>query len=371
MFGGPAAAQQAPSMPAFDSRFQWDIAGKDVSALELKDRAKELSYATFDSDTKWATALPAGFDPAITLEAGKNPGLGIRQLHSQGVDGRGIGIGIIDQRLDPEHQEFSDRLAFYADIGNFFWRSGIQMHGPAVASLAAGRSVGVAPGAKLYFVSTFLYRAECIEANRGLQGCPVTYEYYARALDLLVQLNKTLPPAGKIRVVSISRGFKAEDQGYAEMMAALKRAKQDGIFVLTTSLASPAEYGLAFHGLGRAADADPDDAQSYIPDLWEDEAVMFSSAPKLLVPIDNRTYASRRNRMAYEYGGTGGWSWAAPYLAGLYALAAQVKPDVTPDQFWQTALSTGDARKMTVGGRERLLRTIVNPRRLIDRLRVR
>jgi hypothetical protein len=30
-----------------------------------------------------------------------------------------------------------------------------------------------------------------------------------------------------------------------------------------------------------------------------------------------------------------------PYAAGAYALAAQVAPDITPEQFWSLALKTG------------------------------
>jgi hypothetical protein len=30
-----------------------------------------------------------------------------------------------------------------------------------------------------------------------------------------------------------------------------------------------------------------------------------------------------------------------PYLAGVYALAAQINPNITPEQFWGLALDTG------------------------------
>jgi hypothetical protein len=44
----------------------------------------------------------------------------------------------------------------------------------------------------------------------------------------------------------------------------------------------------------------------------------------------------------YVFYSEGGWSWAVPYVAGLYALACQVKPDITPAVFWAKALETGD-----------------------------
>jgi len=314
----------------------------------------------------FALAACLGLARAQDLESGKNPGLGLRGLHAAGIDGRGVGVAIIDQALNKTHREYADRLAFYEDIGDFF--DGPQMHGPAVASLAVGRDVGVAPGATLYFVSTWLFHKECVRAS-GFSKCPITYRYYAQALDRLVALNRTLPEGAKIRVASISRGFDREDEGYDEMTASLRRAKDAGIFVVTTSLAKPAEYGWAFHGLGRPAGADPDDPQSYVPDAWESEESVFDPAPKLFVPIDGRTYASRRADDAYEFGASGGWSWAAPYIAGLYALACQVKTTVTPEEFWKAALATGARKTMSVRGHDRVLATIVDPPRLIERLK--
>jgi hypothetical protein len=43
--------------------------------------------------------MPQDFDWERIMELGKNPGLGIRKLHTQGITGRGIGIAIIDQTL--------------------------------------------------------------------------------------------------------------------------------------------------------------------------------------------------------------------------------------------------------------------------------
>jgi len=58
-----------------------------------------LSLANFDSLTSWPPAgkLPAGFSVQQTMEMGKDPGLGIRDLHAKGITGRGVGIAIIDQ----------------------------------------------------------------------------------------------------------------------------------------------------------------------------------------------------------------------------------------------------------------------------------
>jgi hypothetical protein len=119
--------------------------------VDLGEKGKWLKTMTFDSLTVWPDQgrLPQGFDPVKILEEGKNPGLGIRVLHAQGIDGRGVGLAVIDQPLLLGHREYSRRIAYYDASG----LTGIdpQMHASPVASIAVGREVGVAPGASLCF----------------------------------------------------------------------------------------------------------------------------------------------------------------------------------------------------------------------------
>ena len=58
------------------------------------------------------------------------------------------------------------------------------MHGPAVASILAGKTIGVAPGAHIYYAVT-----------------PGTADSrpYADALHYILALNDTLPESEKIR----------------------------------------------------------------------------------------------------------------------------------------------------------------------------
>ena len=47
------------------------------------------------------------------LQDGINPGLGIRALHEQGINGSNVGIAIIDQPLLLGHKEYSSRITRY------------------------------------------------------------------------------------------------------------------------------------------------------------------------------------------------------------------------------------------------------------------
>ncbi|MHB8860714.1 MAG: S8 family serine peptidase, partial [Minisyncoccota bacterium] len=91
--------------------------------------------------------------PERLIEEGKNPGLGIRKLHEQGITGAGIVVGIIDQRISPTHAEFKDNI-----VSNKEYYSPesaddteVSMHGPAVVSLLAGKECGVAPDTKVVY----------------------------------------------------------------------------------------------------------------------------------------------------------------------------------------------------------------------------
>lgn len=57
-----------------------------------------------------------------------------------------------------------------------------------------------------------------------------------------------------------------------------------------------------------------------------------------------------------------------PYLAGMYILAAQVKPEITPDEFWATALNTGRTMQIRQAGKNHNLGILLDPQALIETL---
>ena len=182
-------------------------------------------------------------------------------------------------------------------------------------------------------------------------------------------------------MISVSVGWGPEEKGYDRIVAAVDRAKKEGIFVVSSSLSETYGGKPTFHGLGREPPADPDKPSSYRPGMfWADTffarrdpsanyAVDWAPNGLLLVPMDSRCFASPTGANDYLFYREGGWSWSIPYIAGLYALACQVKPDVTPESFWNAAMATGDSVKIKHAGREYTLERIVNPRKLIEKLR--
>ena len=297
----------------------WGLANASLVNLDLRSHAQLLETMPFDSQTKWpgSEKLPEGFDPAHLLEDGKNPGLGIRALHKQGVDGRGVGIAIIDQPLLKDHIEYADRIVKYEAID--VKGVPVQMHGPPVSSIAVGKTCGVAPGASLYYFAVPMWKRE--------------NQPYCDAIDKLIKLNADSNTTERVRVVSISTGMFSQQANFERWKEALKKAEENGILVVTCAQ-DMIQYGM----LARIPGKDPDDPASY-------KSGIYGVRPGvILVPASNRTTACHTGNDVYTYWREAGMSWAAPYLAGLAVLAYQVNPEIEPKKIvalWQeTAVQT-------------------------------
>ena len=99
------ALQEEATTPFRDLR--GGICGIPVQTLaeDEYDPAQIMTF-TFNAGTIF-TGHEA--EAAAILEAGKNPGLGVRALHDEGVTGKGVNVAIIDQNLLLDHPEFAER----------------------------------------------------------------------------------------------------------------------------------------------------------------------------------------------------------------------------------------------------------------------
>ncbi len=159
---GRGALEAVPKYdPKNSNAFQVDLRSYNLSGLDLRDSGVALVHANFDDRTVWPAPdrLPQGFDRQRIMEMGKNPGLGVRSLHARGITGRGVGIAIIDNPLLVDHQEYAERLRLYEE-DNVASEEQAHLHGPAVASIAVGKTVGVAPEADLYYLGRWAWDRE-------------------------------------------------------------------------------------------------------------------------------------------------------------------------------------------------------------------
>ncbi len=306
----------------------WGLANVSLAHVDLRRHIELLKKMPFDSRTVWPESdkLPKGFDPAALLEEGKNPGLGVRSLHEQGIDGRGVTIAIIDQPLLRDHMEYADRLTEYEPVGLLTAMASPKMHGPPVCSIAVGKTCGVAPKASLRYFAVQMW----VPDNKP----------YCYVIDKLIDFNKDKDISQQIRVVSISTGMFRQQANFDLWQETLVRAEKNGVLVVTCHSAF-LQYGT----LERIPGQDPDKASSYRRGRYgRRENVLH-------IPAGNRTIASHHGPDVYTFDRTGGMSWAAPYLAGLAALAYQVKPQIDPKtivDLWLKTATQSDAGPMIV-----------------------
>lgn len=318
------------------------------------------------------------------LEKGKNPGLGIRELHQQGINGEGVFVAIIDQKLDLQHPEYAHSISYYQEYGKAKQEE-ISMHGPAVASLLTGKSCGTAPHAKL------IYKA----VPSGTDFGP-NFIAYAQALNDIIIDQQT-------KIVSVSIGYDDNNKhlfGESEWLAALKRAKKAGVVVITVK-----NYLINDVASGGGSSTDKEDPDTYLPwsgstledktfeklildekfdqaikhlrEFNDAESKKFSNQELLqffptlrkkinsrqnnpiIIPSDHRTIAtSQQGESKYTYDEKGGLSWATPYLAGVFALCLQVNPKLTENKLFEILNESAIVNK---NGHK-----VINPQKMVE-----
>ncbi len=338
--GGGGEGSPVDSVKEFD-----DVRWKDLSKIKPTVVAAVISTLWFNEKTVWpdTNAILPGRKPDELIKKAMNPGLGVGQLHNQGITGKGVNVAIIDQPLYQDHPEFAGKIAAYFDTGCKFESS---MHGPAVASLLVGANCGTAPDAKLYYAAVPSWLKDS--------------SYYAKALDWIVEQNSKLPAGQKIRVVSVSAKPSGVDSPFEKNQQmwdqAYARAEAEGMLVLDCThhhgLIGPCWIDASFpEDAARCTAGQPDN-----PSFRLDEGRIYA-------PTCPRTTAEQNNKgdFSYQYCGKGGLSWAIPYVAGVLAMGWQVNPGLGPEQMKEMLFNS--AAKGQNGAK------IIDPQRFIGMAR--
>lgn len=325
----------AQSVKEFD-----DVRWKDLSSLDLSSKPNLISTLRFNQKTIWPepNMMPPRCDPNKILTDTMNPGLGVRELHQQGITGKGINVAIIDQPIYLDHPEFAGKIVAYHDTG---CETQSSMHGPAVASLLVGTNCGTAPDANVYYAAAPSWTKDTA--------------YQAQALDWIIEQNEHLSNSGKIRVVSVSAAPSGQGSPFEKNQQmwdkACRRAEEAGILVLDCT---------SHHGfIGKCwYDAKmPENVSRCTPG---DPKSGYHPTSHLLVPSAPRTTAEEYDKgdCSYQYCGTGGLSWSIPYCAGVLAMGWQIRPELKPEQMRQLLF---DSALIKRNGAK-----IINPQKFID-----
>lgn len=292
-----------------------------VRKADFRGKTPQLLKCLFDTLTPWPDGrMPEDFNPDEIIQKASDPGLGIRELHRQGINGKDIKVAIIDFPFLQEHEEYKEKVVDFrlTNGNNLDTIKKPATHGTALASLLVGETCGVAPGAKLYFWGT---------------DTKPDYSGEIAALKDILDFNQGKELKERIRIATISKGLNKDYKKFKTFKKVLKKAHANGLTVIRVF-----DW---LRGAGCHIERDRSKPTNY--DVWyyfegyENEL----ESGNFYVPCDYRTTASESGPCEYTYNGFAGLSFGVAYFSGVAALGLQVKPELKPDEIIELIRSTG------------------------------
>ncbi|NCA68074.1 MAG: hypothetical protein EOM87_08430, partial [Clostridia bacterium] len=268
----------------------WGFCERDISDINLTNISNDVLFSiAFNSNTIWGiTDYPYN----AVFEQMKNPGLGLKKLHADGIDGRGVNIAVIDKPILRTHSEFSASLKEYSVVCEHERNDDYHFHGMTCASFACGKTAGIAPGAKLYY-----YAYPDWFTSDGMY-----WDYYFKAFDMIIEHNRKFKD--KINIVSVSAGVPAAKTelleklfGYCSQMA------ENGCYMVLSN-----NFGKTFTCSSRTYGMDVDSFDCYRLDGWQKNPW---DRERILIPSGGRTSACNSGNDEFIYlGNSSCYSWA-------------------------------------------------------------
>ena len=361
----------------------------DFTGFDLRDKLDILKHTSFSTFTIFPEddMMPEGFkkaDREKLLEDGKFKNLGIPELRSMGITGKGVKIAIIDQPLNIRvYQEISERIRHYESFG-YTEDDKSSLHGCAVSSIMCGQDLGIAPDIELYYFASNSNIPGSTEQNQ----LGKTYENDIKALDRILQINRELKAKGEEPIVAVSRSFGLKEKShlkYDEMQAKLAEMEANDVYVqyVGNNKGKPPQEGMFFDGMQKTDDGEYELApwqkegrHNIIPFITD--FIEKYNNPVIFVPMSTRTILDEHKsptnpeRTQYSYDPAhGGNSWVQPYAVGMFALAKQVQPDITFKEFHKIAQETGTPLKEMVDEKEKVVGKVIQPLRIIEKIKER
>ena len=300
----------------------WGLCNKDLSNVDLSEfDERALILLAFNDCTNFTERC--NLDYKKLMNDSKDPGLGVSVLHNKGISGKGVGVAVIDRPILQTHKEFSGCLKQYILVDpEHEDNERFDFHGLVCAAFLCGNSCGVANGANLYYYA----HPDQYDSDR------MYWSYYFKALDMIIEHNKY--NSDTIRLVSISAGFPRNRDDLTEKMNFyISELKKYNCHIIYSN-----NFGESFTCSSKKYGYSNDDVNCYCLDRWQ---VNAWDKQKIMVPSGGRTSPCNSGEDKYMYcGNQSCYSWAIPYLCGVYALALQCAPSLGYDDFVKIADKT-------------------------------
>lgn len=317
---------EAPLSDFFD---KFGFCYRDLSKCDLTDLDRTaMAGIAYSSSTVFPKdKMPRDFQPDEFIEFGKDPMLGIKNLHRNGIDGRGVTVAVIDFGFqDKDHIEFKNSNIEVIDL---FGDTDTHFHSDGVLSNLCGQNIGAAPGVKVLHYNT--YQGHGDEVDRA------TY-------TILNDILKRVKSGEKIRVVNISGPLLRNNQSLRakNIVEREKIINEIGapylkivneLQTLGCEVVSSERFGKDFSN----CEINPTTKKFYRPLWtknygWYEERVSFVCGGKVIPEFTSLD--------GYKYEPTGCYSWTIPQAVGMYALCLQKNPKLTWDDYAKICKAT-------------------------------
>ena len=233
----------------------------------------------------------------------------IKNLHEQGINGSGVNIAVIDFAFEIIPDELKECIVYHQ---NCKYDYEVHFHGTTVATQIAGKNLGVTPKANIYFYGTRQKRDNIIIDD----------------YDALCDIYEKNKCGANIKIVNISASRQRENEKFASIV---NKLLEQGCYVIDSPLFS--EHFTCIN-------KNPNTGKLYYSD-WQ-EATMEDGKynDKIAIITGGKMTPLVTTEHDYLYCGQATYSWAVPKLSGFFALALQIKPNLTYDEFVELAIDT-------------------------------
>ncbi|MBO5948713.1 hypothetical protein J6Q66_07755 [bacterium] len=282
-----------------------------------------LEKMKFTDSTFEDCKFPQGFDLNIIIENGKNPGLNIKKMQKMST-GKNIHAIIIDNPLT-NHNDFKDKNITTKNTLLSTFTKAAHQHGTSVTGILTQ----IAPDVNVQHFG--------MTGSNNLMKTeePFVFQEVLKSLE-------TTPQNKKPKIISTSAYIQNPEKTNPIIE---KIQKEHGCWVLSVG-----EFDKNFGYLDKINPAgNPDDFENYRFGYQYSEDIVYINS-------GDRTLPSAADKTGYRHDSKGCASWAVPTIAGLYVAAAEVKPDITPEEFIQVAKSDECTRKIIITDEKELER---------------
>lgn len=365
---------------AASPEFAWALCGQDVSKLDLSELSREkFRRLSFDTNTKFSQEQIEKFEPFKLLEKGKQFGLNLELLHQAGITGKGVNVAMIDWNHNISNVEMlntdgTTKVKLYDNsLVPDEQKLDDGFHGKVPAALLCGSTIGVAPESNLYFFAkeraaiedyskTEIILKKIKELNKNGANISIVSKSsdmpenfaknYASDFEILssrrLQANYSFemqrsnyldinnpsnfelenPPITK---QEFEKGVNNVKQKYNELQLTIDTLKQK----LEKSNSIQEIENIKSEIMLK--EKEQNNLPKFVSTNYETIIDLYYKN-KIYVPCGGRTIPQIGG--GYKYDSTTCASWTIPQVAGLFALAKQLNPLLTFEEFTEISRET-------------------------------